>query len=210
MKIPMPFVLLLTWLLAGQLAAQQYTEIDTSVQSVGNKVCATCHGAYGQGNPAVGAPSLAGLESWYIKRQLEHFRAGWRGAQADYIPAFEMKSAVGAISNAEIEAVIAEITEWPEPQPEDYLEGDASNGRQLFSTCAACHGTAGEGNKALNAPGLANRDGWYLYRQLKLFQSGYRGSHPEDIHGATMRTSALFLRNDQAVKDVVAYINTLN
>jgi len=202
--------LLLTWLLAGQLTAQQYTALDTSYQSVGNKVCATCHGAYGQGNPVVGAPSLAGLEPWYLKRQLEHFRTGWRGAQGDYIPAYEMQSAVREISNAEIEAVVAEIAEWPAPEPETYVDGDAASGQQLFTTCAACHGTAAEGNEALNAPGLANRDGWYLYRQLNLFKSGYRGGHPNDTLGAAMRSSALTLQNDQAVKDVVAYINTLN
>ena len=83
MKNLMRISLLLTWLLAGQLTAQQYTALDTSYQSVGNKVCATCHGAYGQGNPVVGAPSLAGLEPWYLKRQLENFRLGVRGAHKE-------------------------------------------------------------------------------------------------------------------------------
>ena len=210
MNILLQFCLLLTWLFAGQLAAQQYAALDTTSQSVGNKVCATCHGAYGQGNPVVGAPSLAGLESWYIQRQLELFRDGWRGAQKDYIPAYEMRAAVSEISNAEIEALVAEIAVWPEADPEAYEVGNAVNGQQLFTLCATCHGTAGEGNEALKAPALANRDGWYLYRQLNLFKSGYRGSHPEDTPGATMRTSALTLQDDQAIRDVVAYISTLN
>lgn len=194
----------------GQLTAQQFTRIDTNYQSLGNKVCATCHGSYGQGNPVVGAPSLAGLEPWYLRRQLESFRAGWRGAQKDYIPAYEMQAAVKQISNAEIEILVSEIVSWPPPEPETYEEGDASTGQFLFATCATCHGTAAEGNKALKAPALANRDGWYLYRQLKLFKSGYRGGHPDDVVGGTMRTSVSTLQNDQAVKDVVAYINTLN
>jgi len=210
MKILLQTCSLMTWLLAGQLTAQQYTELDTSHQSVGNKVCSTCHGAYGQGNPVVGAPSLAGLEPWYLRRQLEQFQAGWRGAQTDYVPAYEMRAAVSEISNAEIDALVAEIASWPAPDPEDFADGNVANGQQLFVVCAACHGNAGEGNETLKAPALADRDSWYLYRQLNLFKSGYRGGHPDDTLGATMRTSALTLQNDQAVRDVVAYINTLN
>lgn len=200
----------ITLLAAGQLAAQQYTALDLTSQSIGNKVCATCHGAYGQGNPAVGGPSLAGLEPWYLRNQLEKFRAGWRGRETSYIPAYEMRSAVSAISNAEIEALVAEISGWPQPQPETFTDGNVENGAQLYTACAACHGSAGEGNEALQAPGLADRDSWYMIRQLNLFRSGYRGGHPEDTVGASMRASARALTDDQSVKDVVAYINTLN
>lgn len=195
---------------SSQISAQQYTQLDTTYQSVGNKVCATCHGAYGQGNPVVGGPSLAGLEPWYLRSQLEKFRAGWRGAEKDYIPAYEMRSAVSQISNAEIEMLVSEVASWPEPEPEPYTEGDAVAGQQLYAACAACHGTAGEGSEALQAPALADRDGWYLYRQLNLYKSGYRGGHPDDTLGAQMRASARTLQSDQAVKDVVTYINTLD
>ena len=201
---------LLAALQVEPLAAQQYSELDLTYQSIGNKVCATCHGSYGQGNPSVGGPSLAGLEPWYLRNQLEMFRAGWRGAESSYIPAQEMRAAVARISNAEIESLVNEIAEWPEPEPEAYTEGSAAAGEALYTACAACHGTAGEGNQALQAPALADRDGWYLYRQINLFKSGYRGGHPEDTVGAQMRASARALPNDQAVKDVVAYINSLN
>ncbi|MBT8146503.1 MAG: c-type cytochrome [Gammaproteobacteria bacterium] len=201
---------LLAALQVGPVSAQQYSTLDLTSQSIGNKVCATCHGAYGQGNPAVGGPSLAGLEPWYLRSQLEKFRAGWRGAEPSYIPAHEMRAAVSQISNAEIELLVDEIADWPEPEPEAYLEGSAEDGEALYAACAACHGRAGEGNQALQAPALADRDGWYLYRQLNLFKSGYRGGHPEDTVGAQMRASARALPDDQSVKDVVAYINSLN
>ena len=204
------FVAVLTTGLHGQLAAQQYAELDTTYQSLGNKVCATCHGAYGQGNPVVGAPSLADLEPWYLRSQLEKFRAGWRGVQGDYIPAHEMRAAVSNISNAEIDALVNEIAAWPIPEPEAYQDGDVAAGEQLYTACASCHGAAAQGNAALSAPALADRDGWYLYRQLNLFKSGYRGGHPEDTLGAQMMSSARLLQDEQAVKDVVAYINTLN
>jgi cytochrome c oxidase subunit 2 len=42
--------------------------------------CGACHGGKAEGNAALSAPRLAGLESTYIKRQLKHFREGVRGA----------------------------------------------------------------------------------------------------------------------------------
>jgi len=42
--------------------------------------CGACHGARGQGNYALQAPRLAGQNDWYLKRQLENFRSGIRGA----------------------------------------------------------------------------------------------------------------------------------
>ena len=42
--------------------------------------CGACHGANAQGNYALQAPALAGQEDWYLKRQLENFRNGVRGA----------------------------------------------------------------------------------------------------------------------------------
>ena len=42
--------------------------------------CVACHGAQGQGNPAVSAPALAGQQAVYLQRQLLNFRSGLRGA----------------------------------------------------------------------------------------------------------------------------------
>src|SRR5690606_25253917 len=45
--------------------------------------CGACHGTQGQGNYALQAPALAGQQDWYLKRQLENFRKGIRGAHQD-------------------------------------------------------------------------------------------------------------------------------
>jgi cytochrome c oxidase subunit 2 len=42
--------------------------------------CQACHGANAEGNKALNAPALTGLEDWYIERQLKNFKAGIRGA----------------------------------------------------------------------------------------------------------------------------------
>jgi cytochrome c oxidase subunit 2 len=44
--------------------------------------CGACHGAQAQGNFALQAPTLAGQQDWYLKRQLENFRLGIRGTHA--------------------------------------------------------------------------------------------------------------------------------
>ncbi|GGX79861.1 hypothetical protein GCM10007160_04110 [Litchfieldella qijiaojingensis] len=43
------------------------------------RTCASCHGPEGQGMPAFNAPRLAGMNDWYLVRQLQHFREGVRG-----------------------------------------------------------------------------------------------------------------------------------
>lgn len=88
-------------------------------------------------------------------------------------------------------------------------EGDPENGKNLFAVCAACHGAAGEGNQALNAPANAGQDEWYVARQLNNFKSGIRGAHPEDTFGAQMRPMAMQLADEQAVLDVAAYAASL-
>lgn len=42
--------------------------------------CGTCHGAKGEGNEALKAPRLAGLDTAYLERQFNHFKSGVRGA----------------------------------------------------------------------------------------------------------------------------------
>jgi hypothetical protein len=46
--------------------------------------------------------------------------------------------------------------------------------------------------------------------QLKNFKSGVRGTNPQDITGAQMRPMSMILADEQAMKDVIAYIQTLS
>ena len=50
---------------------------------------------------------------------------------------------------------------------------------------------------------------WYLVTQLKNFKQGIRGAHPNDLYGPQMASMAAMLGDDQAINDLVAYINTL-
>ncbi len=42
-------------------------------------LCASCHGAKGEGNEALHAPGLAGAPGWYLVGQLQKFKSGARG-----------------------------------------------------------------------------------------------------------------------------------
>ena len=87
--------------------------------------------------------------------------------------------------------------------------GDPAKGKAAYAVCAACHGANGMGNKALNAPGIAGQEPWYLERQLKNFKGGIRGADPKDTYGMQMRPMALTLANAQAVSDMAAFLSSM-
>jgi len=104
---------------------------------------------------------------------------------------------------------VEEAVEEVSTSTEQASAGEASTGKELYATCVACHGENGQGMKSLNAPSLVNQEEWYLERQLHNFKAGIRGGDPEDVQGAQMAAMAKTLADEQAVKNVVAYIKTL-
>jgi cytochrome c553 len=180
-----------------------------SEEPLGVQLCMTCHGAFGQGSPVVGGPNLAGMEPWYLRRQLELFRVGGRGYEKAYIPAYEMRKTAEVFSDADIAELVDTITAWPAVEVSNTLVGDAGRGASLYQPCAACHGLQAEGNELLGAPALHNRNDWYLLKQLKLFKSGWRGKHPEDPAGAQMQVQLAALATEADMLDVLSYIGQL-
>ena len=172
-------------------------------------VCAACHGANGEGNPAMNSPKIAGQEDWYLKRQLELFKAGGRGGAGDTYGAQMRPMAMMLATEEAIDNVVAYIgTMEPAPSPVT-VDGDAARGKSLFVVCGACHGANGEGNVAMNGPALAGQSDWYLVRQIQNYKNGVRGKSPHDLYGRQMAPMANTLGDDQAIRDVVAYLNSL-
>ncbi|MGD9597012.1 MAG: cytochrome c [Steroidobacteraceae bacterium] len=173
-------------------------------------LCVVCHGADGEGNAAMQAPMLAGQEAWYLKRQLENFRRGLRGAADGDSYGAQMRPIAQVIDAFPTEAdLIAYIVSLPSQTAKPAIVGDASAGKAVYAACATCHGRNAEGNEQLAAPRLAGRDDWYLARQLDNYRIGRRGYDREDVFGMQMRAMAATLAGDQAVNDVVAFIATL-
>ena len=174
-----------------------------------DRYCTTCHGAEGIGNIAIEAPRLAGMEAWYLKRQLENFRAGIRGTHEEDVQGIAMRPMAAKLSDESIADIVDWVGDWEYVAAEATVEGNVRQGRTAFQACAACHGANAQGNEALGAPALAGQNDWYLLTQLRNFRAGFRGSHQEDTFGSQMVTMSKTLTDDQAVINVVSYINTL-
>ena len=114
------------------------------------------------------------------------------------------------VDDAAIDNVSAYIKTLPDSPAPATVQGNANNGKRLFvTTCGTCHGPAGRGVQSMNAPGLTGMSDWYMVTQLKNFKQGIRGAHPQDMYGAQMALMSNTLVTDQAINDLVAYINTL-
>jgi cytochrome c peroxidase len=173
-------------------------------------LCESCHGTAAAGNRELGAPSLTGLQAVYVVRQLESFRSGLRGASAADEFGRQMRPMAQALpGTTAIADVAAYVATLPRVKRAATLQGDVANGKALYVMCAPCHGANAEGKAEFNAPALNQADDWYLVRQLQNFRSGIRGALPADTLGAQMRAIAAGLPNEQALRDVVAHVKTL-
>ncbi len=173
-------------------------------------VCSACHGAQAEGNPALNAPKLSGQGDWYLKRELQLFKSGARGAhEKDTFGKVMAPMAATLADDAAIDNVVAYIRTLPDNPAPPTVTKNAAHGQKLYETCASCHGPDGRGIQATNAPRLKGMSDWYMVTQLKNFQQGIRGAHPKDMYGPQMASMAVILADDEATSDLVAYINTL-
>jgi cytochrome c oxidase subunit II len=172
--------------------------------------CTACHGPEGGGNSELQAPALAGLEPWYLERQLRYFREGVRGAHEQDRFGQQMAAMARTIASDEaVRNLSAYIASLPAADSAATVAGDAHRGAGHFHTCSACHGAAGQGNVALQAPRLAGQQDWYLKRQLQHFREGVRGAQAGDNYGHQMVLMARSLQNEQSIDDLLSYVNTL-
>jgi cytochrome c oxidase subunit 2 len=191
---------------------QARDEADVTAGQQAYAVCASCHGAQGEGNQAMNAPKLAGLQPWYIDRQLRYYQEGVRGAHEDDQFGRMMAPMANMVASPEARTnVAAYIASLPEsPAATTLNEGDPARGMRIYSAnCASCHGDDGMGSWATDAPALAGMDDWYLATQLQNYRDGIRGAHREDDYGYQMTSMVKAMRTQEQQNDVISYINTL-
>ena len=182
---------------------------DPALGAASYAVCSACHGAQAEGLALLNAPKLSGQDPIYLKRQLQNYKAGLRGIHEDDVNGRIMAPmAATLVTDAMIDNVIAYIGTLDDIPAPATLDGDVAHGAKLYALCANCHGKDGQGIK-MNAPRQAGINDWYLLSQLKNFKQGLRGRHPQDLGGKQMRAMALTLQDEQAMLDVIAYINSL-
>lgn len=162
--------------------------------------CAGCHGNDGQGRDYMYAPNLTGQDSDYLVRQLTNFREGKRG-KVDDAHGFPMVGRATALPGpGGLKAVVSYIAGLPKPAAAP-VAGRAVPAAiaDIVQTCSTCHGAAGEGNAAMQAPALNRLDRAYIAQQLVNFRSGKRGYHADDSLGALMAASAQEIPGTEAI-----------
>ncbi len=173
--------------------------------------CFTCHGERAEGKKEFNSPALCRQERWYIVTQLQKFRAGLRGTDPKDAAGAMMRPMAQSLPDEQALLDVATyVTTLQAPVPSAQVKGDVAAGKTRFtSVCAACHGPAARGNPELKAPALAGQNDWYVVAQLQKFKAGLRGANPKDVTGLQMKGMAGALADEQAVRDVAAFIATL-
>lgn len=187
-------------------------EADIAAGQQSYAACASCHGQEGQGNLLMNAPKLAGLQPWYIDRQLRYYQHGIRGANPDDAFGQQMAAMANMVSSAEARRNVSAYIDTLPTTPADITltEGDAERGMRIYqANCASCHGADASGSWATDAPALARMDDWYIARQLENYREGIRGHHRDDDYGYQMTSMVKAMRTQQQQNDVISYINTL-
>ena len=197
---------LLTLLVGAAPAAAQ----DAAAGEALYGPCAACHGPAGGGNKDLNAPAIAGQEPWYLIRQLQNFKSGTRGAHAQDTYGMQMAPMAQTLAtDTDIANVAAYVSGLAPAAVTHDGGGDAAAGQAAYATCAACHGPNGKGMESMNAPNLTLQHDWYVVRQIMNFKSGVRGAGAGDTFGAQMVPMAATVADEQAAKNLAAYIATL-
>ena len=172
--------------------------------------CLPCHAENGQGSTPDHAPKISGQHDWYIARQLENFRNDFRGSGEHERWAKQMNFHIKDFTPTTLASFVEHIGTLEDTPATPTITGDVARGESLFGQmCTTCHGADAMGNEQFNAPRLAGMTDWYLVAQLEKFRAGLRGHKPDDNFGAQMAAFAKLLPDDEALNDVVSYINSL-
>lgn len=172
--------------------------------AAGVPACATCHGASGEGNAAIGAPRLAGLPAAYLVEQLNAFAEGSRANPL-------MQPVAKGLDDAQRRAVATYFSGQPVPSAKATPASGAAaalgaalveRGRWQdgLPACAQCHGPGAAGVGTAFPP-LAGQSAAYLTAQLNAWKSGARPAGPLGLMPAVVRKLS-----DQDIAAVTAYL----
>ncbi len=174
------------------------------------KVCAQCHGAEGEGNVELKAPSIANLPDWYVAIQIGKFQRHWRGTKPEDVPGIQMHAIAQSLDKVAVRDLAGYIRSMEIHPTQVTLEGgDAERGAQLFrERCMECHRYNGRGESAFRSGQLIGLQDWYIVSQLTKFRDGVRGHNEDDLEGGKMHRVTERM-TDQSFLDLAAHIADL-
>lgn len=145
----------------------------------GTPACVTCHGTQGEGMAVNGFPRLAGMQSSYLRAQLDAFANGQR-------PNAMMSPITKTLSAEDRQAVADYYGALPAPVPATPTTPTSTVGQHLaeegrwsqgLPACVQCHGALGSG-VGTTFPALAGQSAIYIENQLRAWQQGQRAPGP--------------------------------
>jgi cytochrome c553 len=191
------------FLLAACSAAALAGAAESGAPPAGIAVCASCHGAYGEGS-TIGAPRLAGQNADYMSHALSMFKAGTRASPI-------MQPIAQGLSDTDME-ILARYFSSQTPPPAE--AGDPASpalilaGKQLAETgpaaCFSCHGEGGKGN-GTRYPSIAGQPAQFIIDRIHEFQERARQKAPQ---AGSMTAVSTTLTQDQ-IKATAAYLSRL-
>jgi cytochrome c553 len=204
------FAFILGTLLLSRALVSAQDDVPKAVQALFQNTCAQCHGPKGEGNALLQAPPIAALPAWYVRTQLENFRAGRRGFHPQDIAGQMMRSISLVLNSANIPGIATMVASLPRAATPPGSKADPSAGERIYSErCAECHRYNGTGELVFGSAPLAGLPEWYLTAQLRKFKNGQRGAAVGDANGQKMILAATYIEDEATLKSVVAYIMTL-
>jgi len=120
---------------------------------------------------------------------------------------FAMRGLVVVDERPDFDAWLASQPTWGELMARG--EPNLAAGQAGYAICAACHGPQGQGQPVLNAPKLTGLGAWYIETQLAHFKNGVRGTAEGDTFGATMAPLMATVPDRNTMRNIAAYIDTL-
>jgi cytochrome c553 len=193
-------------LTAGSLAADE--PLPAQGQVIFQNLCASCHGAKGEGKVELKAPSIASLPAWYVQRQLESFQQDRRGAHPQDPEGQLMRAMAKVLSAGQTTAIAKVVEKLPRVAPEPTIKVDVERGKYLYSErCMECHRYNGEGELVFGAAPLVGLQDWYLAAQLRKFKAGVRGAANNDESGQKMvKATGNFVEDEDMVQSLAAWL----
>jgi mono/diheme cytochrome c family protein len=184
-------------------------------QTIYTAVCASCHGANGQGNrfpglvpnPSITNPDFLELASDdYLFAAIQKGRPGrpmlaW-GEKENGFTADEMKSLI-----AYIRGLGGNVQFKPDTMPQLWAKGDVNFGQKLFtSNCAGCHGKTGEG---LEGPALNNKMFLTSVSDIFLVETISRGRSGTIMQGFSSPSVVRRALTKEEIESIVVYVRSL-